>query len=131
MQIQSPTHTSVFQLSSVARETAANRKLALPVDSGMLLYSRFKHVHGTPASAAASGLPLSRLRAIDNLIDRLISLRGRNTYWINTDQMNSEDLAFTVERLQKEMNGLLSGERVPLTAGSLQNDLGLTLNLVA
>ena len=92
MQIQRYMDTNVFQLSSVARETAANRKLALPVDSNMILYSRFKHVQGTPTSADFSGLPLSRLRAIDNLIDRLISLRGRNTYWVNTAEMNSEDL---------------------------------------
>jgi len=124
-------NTNIFRLSSVARESAANRKLSLPVDASMLLYSRYKHVHGTPASAELSGLPLSRLRAIDNLIDRLISLRGRNTYWVNTDEMNSEDLAFTMERLQKEMNHLLSREQLPLTAGSPQNDLGLILNYVA
>ncbi len=124
-------HANVFQLSSVASETAASRKLALPVDSRTLLYSRFKHVHGTPARGEMSGIPLSRLRAIDNLIDRLISLRGRNTYWVNVDQMNREDLAFTMQRLQKEISGLLTGERLPLTAGSLQNDLGLVLNYVA
>jgi len=131
MQVQRYMHTNVFELTTIAQETAANRKLALPVDAKMLLYSRFKHVQGTPASAGASGLPLSRLRAIDNLIDRLIYLRGRNTYWVNTGEMNSDDLAFTVERLQKELGRLLSGEKLPLTAGSPQNDLGLVLNMVA
>ena len=131
MQIQRFAHTNVFQLSSIARETAANRKLSLPVDSSALLYSRYKHVHGTPSIGEASGLPLSRLRAIDNLIDRLISLRGKNTYWVNADGMNSDDLAFTMEKLQKELNHLVSAKELPLTAGSPQNDLGLIYNAVA
>ena len=131
MQIQKYSDANVFQLSSIARESAVHRKLALPVDSSVLLYSHYKHVHGTPTTGDFSGLPLSRLRAIDNLIDRLIALRGRNTYWVNTGEMNLEDLDFTVERLQKELNRLVSGKRPPITAGSPQNDLGLALNLVA
>ena len=131
MQIQRYAHTNVFQISEVARETAINRKLTLPVDSSMVLYSRYKHVHGTPAAGGTSGLPLSQLRAIDNLIDRLITLRGRDTYWVNANQMNGEDLTFALERLQKEVNHLVSGEKPALTAGSLYNDLGLTLNYVA
>ena len=115
----------------MARESAANRKLAMPVDSSMLLYSRFKHVHGTPSTGAASGVSLSRLRAIDNLIDRLISLRGKNTYWVNVDGMKSDDLAFTMEKLQKELHGLVSGSEIPVTAGSPQNDIGLIFNAVA
>ena len=131
MQIQRYPTANVFQLSSIVRETATNRKLALPVDSSMLLYSRFKHVHGTPTTGSASGLPLSRLRAIDSLIGRLINLRGKNTYWVNVDGMNSDELAFTMERLQKELNHLVSASELPLTAGSPQNDLGLIYNAVA
>ena len=131
MQIQRYAQTNVFQLTSVAREAAVNRKLSLPVDSKMLLYSRFKHVHGIPTVGIRSGLPLSRLRAVDNLIDRLISLKGKNTYWINAGIMNSEDLAFTLERLQREINQLVSSDKLPLTAGSPQNDLGMTLDYVA
>jgi hypothetical protein len=131
MQIQRYNHTNVFQLSGAARETAANGKLSLPVDAGALLYSRYKHVHGTPSIGSASGLPLSRLRAIDNLIDRLISIRGKNTYWVNVDGMKSDELAFTVEKLQKELNHLLSANELPPTAGGLQNDLGLMYNSVA
>ncbi len=97
----------------------------------MLLYSRFKHVHGTPPTGSASGLPLSKLRAIDSLIGRLINLRGKNTYWVNVDGMNPDELAFTMERLQKELNHLVSASELPLTAGSPQNDLGLIYNAVA
>ena len=131
MQMQRYAPTSVFQLSGVAREAAVTRKLSLPVDPNMLLYSRYKHVHGTLSVGELSGLPLSRLRAIDNLIDRLISLRGRNTYWVNAGQMNAEELGFAMERLQKELNHIVSGNKLPITAGSPENDLGLALNYVA
>ncbi len=131
MEIQRYALTNVFQLSTAARETAVNRKLAMPVDSSMVLYSRFKHVHGTPSLGEASGLPLSRLRAIDNLIDRLINLRGKNTYWVNVDGLNPDELAFTMEKYQIELNHLVRSDKLPLTAGSPQNDIGLVYNAVA
>jgi hypothetical protein len=78
-----------------------------------------------------TGLPLSSLRAMDNLIDRLVAIRGRNTYSGSVEGLSSNDIGFVVEELQRELNGKVAGEVLPLTAGSEQNDLGLMLNFVA
>ncbi len=131
MRIHTFINTSVFQLSSIAREGTASRTLALPVDSRLVIYSQFKHVRGTPSLEDGSGLPLSSLRAMDNLIDRLVALKGRNVYSGNVEGMGSDEISFSVERLQKELNQQVSGSEIPLMAGSVQNDLGLTLNFVA
>jgi hypothetical protein len=131
MRINTFTNTSVFQLSTMVREQSASRRLALPVDSSLVLYSRFKHVHGTPSMEDGTGLPLSSLRAMDNLIDRLVAIRGRNTYSGSVEGLSSNDIGFVVEELQRELNGKVAGEELPLTAGSAQNDLGLMLNFVA
>jgi hypothetical protein len=131
MTSQSITNTSVFQITSAARSTAVGRKVSMPVDSSLTLYSRFKHVYGIPTTSDEGGIPLSSLRALDSLIERLVNLRGRNTYFVNAGLMNGEDAAFTIERLQKELNSLVTRSELPLTAGSEMNDMGLALNFVA
>ena len=131
MRLQSIANTSSFQLSSITRNDSVGKKMLLPVDGNLLLYSRFRHVHGTPAIKDGEALPLCSLRAMDNLIDRLIAVRGRSTYLTSVESMDRIQIEFTVDTLQKELNGLVSGANLPLTAGSEQNDVGLILNLIA
>ena len=47
------------------------------------------------------------------------------------NKLNLEDINFSVERLQKELNSIVSSAELPLTAGSAQNDMGFMLNFVA
>ena len=122
---------NVFRLTSMTRSSSAIRKLALPVDRNLLLYSRFKHVHGTPSPAKGEGLPLYNLRALDNLIARLISIKGKNSHSINVDGMGKEEIATLTQRLQEEVHSLVSGSQASLLAGSETNDVGLILDLVA
>ena len=47
-------------------------KIALPVKNSQFLYSNFKHVSGIPAVySQGEGYSLTKLRALDNLIERL------------------------------------------------------------
>ena len=131
MQVHSIANANVFQLSSMARAEAASRKLALPVKSSLVMYSRFKHVHGTPSLEKGTGLPLSSLRAMDSLIERLIAVRGRNTYWGSVEGMNGDDIGFAVERLQIELHKKIASPELLLTAGRALNDMGLNFNFVA
>lgn len=131
MKVQALPNTSIYQLFTITRSASSGRKLAMPVEGRLLLYSRFKHVHGTPSIQDGDGLSLSRLRAMDNLIDRLIALRGKDIYRADVGGFDRVDLEFFVDKLQKELNTLVSGEKLPLTAGSEQNDLGLLLDLTA
>jgi hypothetical protein len=52
-----------------------NGRLIYPVKPNQAIYARFKHVTGLPSSSDEAGLSLSKLRSIDNLIDRLIHLK--------------------------------------------------------
>ena len=113
------------------RPSSAIRKLALPVERNLLLYSRFKHVHGTPSPTKGEGLPLYNLKALDNLIARLISVKGKSSYLINVEGMSNDDIALITQRLQKEIHSLVSEPQSSLLAGGEGNDLGLVLNLVA
>lgn len=122
---------NAFKLTSLLRPSSAIRKLSLPVERSQLLYSRFKHVHGTPSPAKGEGLPLYSLRALDNLIARLISISGTNDYSLNADGMGKEEVATIAKRLQGEIHSLVSRPKHSFLAGSEVNDMGLVLDLVA
>lgn len=122
---------NVFRLTSATRASSAVRKLALPVDRNLLLYSRFKHVHGTPSPVKGEGLPLYNLKALDNLIARLISIKGKNSYSIDVQGIGKEEITALTQQLQEEVHSLVSGSQTSLLAGSETNDVGLVLNLVA
>jgi hypothetical protein len=62
----SPTHLMQVRYSG--------RTIAFPVKPSQAVYAHFKHVSGFP-SEDGQGISLIRLHGIDNLIDRLISIK--------------------------------------------------------
>ena len=63
-----------IHLSSIIRAQYASGRISLPQNGG--LYSRFKHIQGVPSSSSASGYSVNKLQMIDQLIDRLVELKG-------------------------------------------------------
>ncbi|MGC9312688.1 MAG: hypothetical protein ACP5IA_08330 [Sediminispirochaetaceae bacterium] len=49
-------------------------RISFPVKPSQAIYARFEHVQGFPSSEG-NGISLYKLRSIDNLIDRLVSLK--------------------------------------------------------
>jgi len=49
-------------------------RISFPVKPSQAIYARFEHVQGFPSSEG-NGISLYKLRNIDNLIDRLVSLK--------------------------------------------------------
>ncbi len=72
--ISSPTVSTVQPTSLVKARFGAGR-IFYPVRPNQALYAQFKHVAGLPSSQEDGGLSLSKLRSIDNLIDRLVHLK--------------------------------------------------------
>ncbi len=65
-----------FFLNVIRLENMGGGRLTVPVNPVHAPYARFKHIQGVPARDG--GVPIFRLRVLDNLIDRLIS-RGQQT----------------------------------------------------
>jgi hypothetical protein len=63
-------------LTQVIRARYSSSPISVPADREALLYARFKHVRGLP-TPAGEGLPLSKLQALDNLIERLGKAVGK------------------------------------------------------
>jgi hypothetical protein len=74
MQVQSTHSTRTIPLSSVISGSLGSNRVSLPVPRSQALYARFKHVSGRP-DPSGGGHTLSKLRSLDNLIDRLVRMK--------------------------------------------------------
>ena len=76
MAVQMVNFSHTVPLTQVIRARYSNSPISVPADREALLYARFKHVRGLP-TPAGKGLPLSKLQALDNLIERLGKAVGK------------------------------------------------------
>lgn len=115
-------------LSSILRARYGNGPVSLPTRGG--LYARLKHIQGVP-SRGEGGFTISRLRALDNLIERLTRLKkgqppegGRSLTAQQVDQQ--------IEKLSRELRQeLASMEKSGFSAGWKDLSLGSLVNLLA
>lgn len=61
--------------------------LYVPVNPNAVVYAQFDHVHGIAASAGQEGIPISRVKILNTLIDQLVSMRSKTT--ISKDEVRS------------------------------------------
>jgi hypothetical protein len=66
-----------FPSIGYAISEASKGRLSLPVSPGMVIYSHFKHVSGTPAPDGVQGVNISRLKILDTLIEQLSRMKSR------------------------------------------------------
>lgn len=48
--------------------------LAVPVTPSAVIYTQFNHIHGIAARAGQEGIPVSRLKILNTLIDQLVTM---------------------------------------------------------
>jgi hypothetical protein len=70
-----PSHT--FPSIGYAITESSKGRLSLPVSPGMVIYSHFKHVSGTPAPEGTQGVNISRLKILDTLIEQLSKMKNQ------------------------------------------------------
>ncbi len=100
-------------------------KRSVPVRPSFSLYL-FKHVMGVPSRSAQDQVPISKLRVLDNLIDRLVKLRGEKGESVPVDGRNVDAL---IQRFQGELHTALRAI-APLFSG-LFPETGFVVNLLA
>jgi len=114
------------QLSSIIRAQYSPGRIALPVNGGM--YTRLKHVEGVPARGAGEGFPVSKLKMIDFLVDRLTRLRNEPVETVRP--ANEAQAQQLINDYARELStALRSAGTQPYTAGIAES--GVILDLVA
>ena len=101
--IQYPTQPALSP-AYVMRARLNSGRISFPVKPSQAIYARFKHVQGFPSSKG-NGISLSRLRSIDNLIDRLVNLKETSN---NSAQRMK--LETTIQSLEAAKSTISEGE---------------------
>jgi len=84
-------------------------RTSLPVAPGMVIYSHFKHVTGTPAPEGTQGVNISKLRILDALIEQLSKLKSQSSaqtksaVFGNLDGSDEARINALIEQYQKQL----------------------------
>lgn len=108
MEIQSSTVTSTISLASLVRATSGQGKASFPVNSSDIAYANFKNIKIVPSGASGGSYSVSRLRALDNLIEQLNRMKGQNK--IETPEpgsLNSDTLKSLITELSEKIHNKL------------------------
>ena len=120
--IRSVRQPNIFQITGLVANGNRPGKLSFPVDPSVLLYSRYKHVRGAASIGPGNGAPLTKLRALDNLIDRLIRLRGNQPIVRNIDDLNAGEIEGLLASYRKGLHRALA-------AGNAHGNTGLEIRV--
>jgi len=79
-------------------------KASLPVAPGLLIYSHFKHVSGTPAPEGSQGVNINKLRILDTLIEQLSKMKNKpHIEFGNYDSNDEKRIDALIEQYQKQL----------------------------
>ena len=85
--------------------TASNYgRTSLPVSPGLVIYSHFKHVSGTPAPEGTQGVNINKLRILDTMIEHLSKMKNRPVAEFgNFDGSDEKRINALIEQYQKQI----------------------------
>ena len=123
MEIQSSISTSQISLANIVRAANGQGRVSFPVKSTAMAYANFKNINTVPSSNGGGSYSLSRLRALDNLIEQLNRIKDRNKVDMpGLDNLDSDDLNFLISELSEEIHTKLQADtlyKVPVESSGL------------
>lgn len=126
MDIQTASGAKGIPLTHLVRARFSAGKVALPVRKSQYLYSNLKHITGIPAGSRESGYSLTKLKALDNLIERLGDYGGKTLTGLNPRGDDSSGLSSLIESYAEKLHSLVVSE-TPYKSMGVEN--GLLVNL--
>lgn len=83
---------------SLAMNSMASSRIALPVAPSSYIYSHFKHVSGFPASEGQQGVPITKLKILDAVIEQLSQIKKEPLSPVSTERLDA-----LIEQYKKEI----------------------------
>ena len=97
-----PNHT--FPSIGYAISASQSGKKSLPVAPGLVIYSHFKHVSGTPAPEGTYGVSISKLKILDTMIEQLTKMKSQHTASLGLSSESDEKrINALIEQYQQQM----------------------------
>jgi hypothetical protein len=101
--------TNAFPSIGYAISEASNGRMTLPVSPGMMIYSHFKHVSGTPAPEGTQGVNITRLKILDTMIEQLSKIKNQpQAEFGNLDGSDEARINALIEQYQKQIKNAVS-----------------------
>jgi hypothetical protein len=98
-----------FPSVGYAISEASNGRMTLPVSPGMMIYSHFKHVSGTPAPEGTQGVNITRLKILDTMIEQLSKMKNQPIAdFGNLDGTDEKRINALIEQYQKQIQAAQS-----------------------
>ena len=105
MEIQSANITSTISLSSIVRAASGQGRVSFPVSPGNLVHTNLKNINVVPSFDDTGSYSISRLRALDNLIEQLNRMKSRNKIELpEAGTLNSDVLNSLISELSEEIH---------------------------
>ena len=97
----------VYPSFGYAITAASKGGTSLPVAPGLLIYSHFKHVSGTPAPEGTQGVNITKLKILDTMIEQLSRMKSRDMIDTrdteNLDSSNEKRINALIEHYQNQI----------------------------
>ncbi|MCL2810164.1 MAG: hypothetical protein FWD24_08915 [Treponema sp.] len=93
-----------FPSIGYAINAASSGRASLPVAPGLVIYSHFKHVSGTPAPEGTQGVNISKLKILDTLIEQLSKVKSQGSMEFgNLEGSDENRVNALIEQYQKQL----------------------------
>jgi len=93
-----------FPSLGYAINASSHGRTSLPVAPGLVIYSHFKHVSGTPAPEGTQGVNISKLKILDTLIEQLSKMKNQPAADFGNLNGNDEQrINALIEQYQKQI----------------------------
>jgi len=93
-----------FPSIGYAINASSNGRASLPVAPGLVIYSHFRHISGTPAPEGTTGVNISKLRILDTMIEQLSKMNKQPA--LDFGDLNESDenrINVLIEQYQKQI----------------------------
>ena len=95
---------NAFPSFGYAITASKSGRMSLPVSPGLVIYSHFKHVSGTPAPEGTSGVNISKLKLLDTLIEQLSRMKKQPAADLGiVDESDEKRINILIEQYQKQI----------------------------
>jgi hypothetical protein len=100
---------NTFPSIGYAITASQSGRMSLPVSPGLVIYSHFKHVSGTPAPEGTSGVNITKLKILNTLIDQLEKMKSQPSADLGIiDEQDENRVNALIDQYQKQIKAAQS-----------------------
>ncbi|MBR6152868.1 MAG: hypothetical protein IKQ43_00355 [Treponema sp.] len=88
--------------------STSSGRIIVPVKNNVAVYTQFEHVRGTPAPKGERGVPVDKIRILNTLIDRLITMKQKVPLENEATGLSDADLESRIVNYQRQIKDVVT-----------------------